>query len=103
MFLSVYNGQRADCNGNGILDLIDIVDETSFDADNDGIPDECQPTCPADSNGDGMVGITEFLGVLGMWGACPPLPAPCPYDLTGDAEVGTYDFLTVIGFWGTCP
>ncbi len=103
VFLSVYAGQRSDCNANDVLDMIDILDETSVDADNDGIPDECQPTCPADSDGDALVGITEFLGVLGMWGTCPPLPAPCPYDLTGDGVVGTEDFLTVIGFWGTCP
>lgn len=36
------DNRTADCNGNGISDACDIVEATSLDADNDGIPDECQ-------------------------------------------------------------
>ena len=28
-------------------------------------------TCPADLDGDGMVGIIDFLGLLAAWGPCP--------------------------------
>ncbi|MHC4946910.1 MAG: hypothetical protein ACYTG1_01415 [Planctomycetota bacterium] len=27
--------------------------------------------CPWDSNGDDVVDVTDQLGVLGAWGACP--------------------------------
>ena len=31
----------------------------------------CPNPCPADVDGDGTVGITDFLDVLAAWGACP--------------------------------
>ena len=31
----------------------------------------CPGFCPGDIDGDGTVGITDFLGVLAAWGACP--------------------------------
>ena len=31
----------------------------------------CDQPCYGDLDGDGMVGITDFLDVLGAWGACP--------------------------------
>ncbi len=54
---------------------------------------------PGDIDGDGVVGINDFLIVLGRWGACPPSPDPCPADLDGDGVVGIGDFLLVIGNW----
>jgi len=29
------------------------------------------PAGPPDFDGDGTVGITDFLALLGNWGACP--------------------------------
>ncbi len=60
--------------------------------------------CPADIDGDGMVGIGDFLLVLGRWGPCP---APCPpttcaADVDSDCQVGINDFLIVLGDWGLC-
>ncbi len=53
--------------------------------------------CPWDcGNGDGEVGIEDFLAVLGGWG----LPGPCDFD--GDG-VGITDFLKLLGLWGPCP
>ncbi|MFQ5499637.1 MAG: hypothetical protein ACE5FH_08185 [Candidatus Zixiibacteriota bacterium] len=40
-----------DCNGNGIDDLIDIVNGTSADCDDNGIPDECEQFQDCNSNG----------------------------------------------------
>ena len=55
--------------------------------------------CPADIDGDGLVGIADFLAVLGAWGPNPGHPA----DITGDGTVGIEDFIFVLGAWGGCP
>jgi hypothetical protein len=59
---------------------------------------EVAPACPWDcGDGDGTVGIVDFLAVLAGWGQ----PGPCDFD--GDAQVGITDFLLLLGNWGTCP
>jgi CxxC motif-containing protein (DUF1111 family) len=45
VFLTVYEGVLPDCDENGILDLIDILNEPTLDLDHNGIRDGCQPTC----------------------------------------------------------
>jgi predicted outer membrane repeat protein len=47
----LYNPDQADCNGNGIGDVCDVADSTSFDCDQNNVPDECQPDC----DGDGFI------------------------------------------------
>ncbi len=96
VFLTVYSGPQTDCNGNGVLDLIDIIDGTSKDANGDGIPDEC---CVGDIDGDGVVGVKDLLDLLGAWGPNPLHPA----DFDGDGFVGVSDLLTLLGTWGPCP
>jgi hypothetical protein len=60
--------------------------------------------CPVDLDGDESVGITDFLALLGVWGACPePCPPSCAADLDGDCVVGITDFLILLGNWGPCP
>ena len=50
---------------------------------------------------DGLVGITDFLMLLAVWGPCPePCPPSCPADFDGDCQVGITDFLIVLGNWG---
>ncbi len=56
-------------------------------------------SCPADVDGDGIVGIDDFLAVLGAWGPCPG----CPEDLDADGTVGVSDFLALLLKWGPCP
>ena len=58
-----------------------------------------QPPCAADLDGDGFVGITDFLLLLGNWGVCPG----CPGDLNGDGRVFIDDFLALLAAWGPCP
>ena len=65
----------------------------------DGIPDQCQATCPWDLDGDGAIGITDFLALLGLWGTDPGGPP----DFDGDQDVGITDFLALLGNWGACP
>jgi len=45
----LYNPDQADCNENGIGDVCDIADGTSYDMNSNGIPDDCD-----DSDGDGV-------------------------------------------------
>jgi hypothetical protein len=54
--------------------------------------------CPADLDGDGNVGINDFLSLLGQWGTDPGGPP----DLDGDGDVGITDFLILLGQWGPC-
>jgi len=53
----------------------------------------------ADVDGDGVVGITDFLLLLGDWGPCPAPPDLCPADLDGDGVVGIVDLLLLLGNW----
>ena len=55
---------------------------------------------PGDLDGDGIVGINDFLLLLGLWGDCPDpcLPA-CIGDIDEDCEVGITDFLILLGNW----
>jgi hypothetical protein len=55
--------------------------------------------CPADLNGDGSVGVTEFLDLLAAWGTDPGGPP----DFDGDGTVGVTDFLHLLAAWGPCP
>ena len=59
------------------------------------IPD-CSPDC--DLNGDGVVGILDFLALLEAWGSCSDC-TNCPADIDGDCIVGITDFLIVLGNW----
>ncbi|MHC4082738.1 MAG: S8 family serine peptidase, partial [Planctomycetota bacterium] len=58
-----------------------------------------QLDCPADIDGDGDVGVTDFLELLAAWGPNPGHPA----DIDGDGEVGVTDFLELLAAWGPCP
>jgi GH35 family endo-1,4-beta-xylanase len=76
----------------------EVVTITLAPITGNGIPGECE--CIADVDGDGIVGIGDFLLVLGEWGPCP---AECPADIDGDGNVGITDFLRLVGAWGPCP
>ncbi len=54
--------------------------------------------CPADLDGDGMVGGSDLATMLGSWGRCKA----CPSDLDGDGMVGGSDLATLLGSWGAC-
>ena len=54
---------------------------------------------PGDLDGDGVVGIIDFLMLLEAWGPCPPGEG-CPADLDGNGFVGITDLLILLGNWG---
>jgi CxxC motif-containing protein (DUF1111 family) len=101
-FMLVYEGPRRDCNGNSIIDLQDILVGTSVDADSNGIPDSCEPTCDQDVNGTGGIDVDDLLTVINQWGNCPAVPAPCAGDVTNNDIVDVDDLLAVVNAWGLC-
>jgi agmatine/peptidylarginine deiminase len=53
---------------------------------------------PADLDGDGVVGVSDFLLLLAVWGPCAD-PDDCPADLDGSGDVGVNDFLLLLAAW----
>jgi hypothetical protein len=51
-----------------------------------------------DIDGDGSVGILDFLALLAAWGPCDD-PC-CPADIDEDGMVGVTDFLILLANWG---
>ncbi len=74
-------------SGAGVVSLADM-----------GVYEFQGSTCDVD--GDGTVGINDFLTLLGEWGPCPLPPEPCPADIDGDGVVGITDFLMLLANWG---
>lgn len=58
------------------------------------------PDVLGDLDGNGVVGVADFLILLGSWGPCPDLPETCPADLDLDGNVGVSDFLALLANWG---
>ena len=58
------------------------------------------PVCPADTNCDNSVNVTDLLALLAAWGSCPPL---CPPDINSDGNVNVTDLLALLAAWGACP
>lgn len=56
----------------------------------------------ADLNGDGAVGINDFLMLLSSWGPCAVCTPgwECPADLNGSCAVDIVDFLALLASWG---
>ena len=86
----------SDCNANNRPDDCDISEGVSFDANGNGLPDECEG-CLYDIDGDGMVGAGDLAFVLGDWGG-PSKTA----DLNKDGSVDAEDLSLILGSWGAC-
>ncbi|MHC4127394.1 MAG: trypsin-like serine peptidase [Planctomycetota bacterium] len=55
---------------------------------------------PGDLDGDGLVGVTDFLILLAEWGPCDdPCPPYCLGDIDEDCTVGVTDFLALLANW----
>ena len=87
----------ADCDGDGVLDIVAIASGSAADTDGDGVPDTCS-VCPGDFDGDGAVTFPDLVRVLSAWGAC----AVCPEDLDGNGVVGFPDLVLILSVWGGC-
>ena len=62
------------------------------------IPDCTPAALPSDLDGDGIVGMGDFLALLGAWGPCSDC-GTCPADFDGDCSVGILDLLILLGDW----
>jgi hypothetical protein len=101
-FLADFDGVPEDCNGNGVIDMAEILAQPNLDSNQDGSIDVCDAN-PADISppeGDGIVNVDDLLVVINAWGPCSQ-PRNCIADIapTDDNDDGVVDvnyLLTVI-------
>ncbi len=58
------------------------------------------PHCPADFDGDGLIGLADLAVVLANFG-CAPNPGACPGDMDGDGDVELSDLAALLAAFGT--
>ncbi len=86
------------------IEIVNIIDEP--DIRNgigwDNFQFNAVAALPCDLDGDGVVGMQDFLTLLGAWGQCSDCGTPqaCPADLDGDCSVDIVDLLILLGNWG---
>jgi hypothetical protein len=61
--------------------------------------DYASTPCPADLDGDGIVGASDLATLLGAWGSTKGGSA----DIDGDGSVGAPDLSAMLAAWGSCP
>ncbi len=79
--------EMPDCNDNGVDDFIDVNFGGSEDANENGIPDECEG-CDADLDGDGDADADDFFDYLDAF-ATGNLPV-CDIDTDGDCDADDF-------------
>jgi hypothetical protein len=91
----------ADVTGDGVADLIAPIGSIGPVTSSIAVVSGVAPATPGDIDGDGVVGITDLLGLLAAWGPCPaPCPPSCPADLDDDCQAGITDLLLLLAGWG---
>jgi hypothetical protein len=93
-FLAAYSGPQDDCDGNDLLDLLDILDGGA-DQNANGVLDACEQA-GGDLNLDGRVDAADLTLVVQHWGPCD---SPCGGDTNGDRLVDVGDLLAVLLNW----
>ena len=86
------DGSR-DYNGNGVVDAIDLEGGASKDEDQNGVPDECQPTFQrGDSNGDRSIDISDPVNTLDyLFRGVGDIPCLDAADLNDDGALDISD------------
>lgn len=99
LFVLAFDETLEDCDGDGIWDVEQIIQDVSLDMNQDGSLDACDD-CVADIDGSGSVEVNDVLLLLSSWGECSP---PCDADLNNDGSVDVNDVLMLLSLWGECP
>ncbi|MBC03042.1 MAG: hypothetical protein CMJ34_07045 [Phycisphaerae bacterium] len=93
----------SDCDGSGVLDIVEIWNEPGSDTDGNGILDRCE--CPADLVPDGVVNGVD-LGLYLVYAGSPcgggTSNPDCVGDFDGDGEVRGSDLGLLLAAWGPC-
>jgi len=95
---------EADCDGDGTVDIGQILDGSRSDTNGNWIPDCCEYTagcCPGDITGGGEVNGIDLAAVLSAWGTDGQSKFDC--DVDNDGIVNGSDLATVLSGWGPCP
>jgi hypothetical protein len=80
-----------------VPDECDLEYGTSHDFNCNGTPDECECVADCIFPRDGMVNVSDLLGMLSQWGmTC----VGCELD---GGTVGITDLLFLLASWGPCP
>jgi hypothetical protein len=89
------DGCEEDCDANGVPDDCDIAAGGATDKDADGVPDSCE-YARGDFDLDGEIGAADLSYLLSVWGT---VGAPVG-DLNGDGVIGAADLSTLLAEWG---
>lgn len=91
-----------DCNGNGILDSIDIADGTSPDTNSNTMPDECETGTTylaGDANHDGNVNVGDAVYLVNyIFRSGPPPAYLAEGDANGDCNVNIGDAVYLVNY-----
>ncbi len=96
----------ADCNNDSIIDYGQILAGTLADANQNNIPDCCEPgascdPCPGDVDESGAVNAVDLAAILNTWGSDGgKYPGA---DIDGNGTVDASDLTAVLSSWGACP
>ena len=100
LFLGDYEGPMYDCNQNGISDLREIFDDTSLDANGNGLLDECEMR--GDINADGVINQSDLGILLASYDFCEgDLEYNPDADINGDSCVDQADLGILLAHYGT--
>ena len=88
----------ADCNGNGIIDVLETSSGAVPDINRNNVPDTCE--CIGDLFQNGAVNGADLAIVLSEWGLATPFTVS---DLNADGIVNGADLTIVLNAWGPCP
>ena len=83
----------------GYIFRIDHVELAVTTGEGGGIAGGDDDAFACDLDGDGIVGASDLVMLLGAWGKNPGHPA----DFNGDGMVNAADLIELLGNWGPCP
>lgn len=97
--IDLLNGTASDCNGNLIPDSCDIDSGDSLDLNGNGIPDECESFVRGDCNADGAVDLSDAITLLDFsfsGGDAPSCERAC--DVNNDTSLDIGDAVSALNY-----